>query len=138
MKALPLVVLLLSSLLNAQGFKCAEVKPDRYEAGEFRGFARLPLVQFVEVAPPLHARNVGGKVVDPSGAPIPTVLVEPKDVKGTVHSTRTNKDGYFGFRLPRGKYVLWVTCSGFNAFTCQLTVDRQGSPQVTVQLSFSA
>ncbi len=52
--------------------------------------------------------------MDPTGAPLPRVLVEIRDDQGkTVASTQTNGRGQFTFDLMTGKYTLSATLAGF-------------------------
>src|SRR5258708_18498211 len=58
---------------------------------------------------------ITGRIMDPSGAALPSATVTAKDVdRGTVVKTQTNSEGAYNFsRLPIGKYEVRVEASGF-------------------------
>jgi vitamin B12 transporter len=58
-------------------------------------------------------RHITGTVIDQSGAPVPRVLIEIKDVKGpVVASSLTDQQGRFAFDLADGSYTLNASASG--------------------------
>ena len=80
----------------------------------------LALAVLILLAPPLALGQevtaaVTGRVVDPSGAALPSAIVTAKDMdRGTVWKTQTNSEGAYNLPLlPIGKYEVRVEASGF-------------------------
>jgi vitamin B12 transporter len=72
--------------------------------------------------PPAEAssihQTISGRVLDPSNAPLPQVLLEVHNDQGKIiAATRTNGRGDYSFSLPQGKYSVTATLAGFAPIT---------------------
>src|SRR3954451_6657591 len=83
----------------------------------------------------LHGQQVTaaiqGKVLDPSGAPVPNANITAKDLdRGTVSTTVTNADGIYTLpRVPIGRYEVRAEAKGFQTAV---------NPAVTLELNQAA
>ncbi|KAL1765007.1 carboxypeptidase M, partial [Sigmodon hispidus] len=68
--------------------------------------------------------GVKGQVFDPSGRPLPNVIVEVQDRKH-ICPFHTNKFGEYYLLLLPGSYVINVTVPGYNPYFTKLTVPRK-------------
>lgn len=88
------------------------------------------------------ARSLAGVVVDPSGAPIPGVLVEEvsPDWKGSLRSTKTDANGSFEFDPVKGRrlYYFQLRQDGFNPLLVRVKVDRRRGKDLRLTLIVAA
>ena len=80
---------------------------------------------------------VSGRVLDPSGAPLPQTLIEVRSGDGKpLAVTRTNGRGEYSFHLPQGTYTMTATVAGFAPITNRiLEVTASASPMdLTLQI----
>lgn len=80
-----------------------------------------------------------GVVTDPSAAVVPDAVVEVRDIaKGTVQSTKTDRDGvYQFFFLAPSRYTLTVTHDGFRklSLTVSVLLGPPGPVNVTLEIA---
>lgn len=80
-----------------------------------------------------------GVVTDPSAAVVPDAVVEVRDIaKGTVQSTKTDRDGvYQFFFLAPSRYTLTVTHDGFRklSLTVSVLLGPPGTVNVTLEIA---
>jgi vitamin B12 transporter len=59
-------------------------------------------------------QTITGRVLDPSGVPLPQTLLEVHNSQGRIiAATRTNGRGEYSLALPQGKYSVTATLAGF-------------------------
>lgn len=82
----------------------------------------------IRVEKPFLAASLSGFVVDANDSPIPGVYVErmSADWKKTLSTTRSNVNGYFGFKVDRpGTYFLRLSADGFQEYEVTVKVVRK-------------
>ena len=69
---------------------------------------------------------IRGKILDPTDSPLPIAKVLLKNESdGTEYWVETDDNGLFKIKgLREGKYLVWVSASGFNTTTFTLSVDK--------------
>jgi hypothetical protein len=88
--------------------------------------------ELVIIDEPQLAQRVEGVVLDPSGAPIPEMVVTERtpDWVTVLRSTTTDSKGHFRFSRQRGKtvYYLYFYHPSFNELALKLKLDKN-APQ---------
>jgi hypothetical protein len=123
-------------------------------------------IELVIIERPFHAHNLAGVVVDPSGAPIPGVVVEEcdasfsprplndpaekpspitvlwdcdRDPKHVIASEKTDANGHFSF--PRAKkakaYYLHLSVAGFDPMQVIVNVGRYERSELHIQMNIA-
>ena len=84
----------------------------------------VALLGLLLVPADLRAQNVavGGTIVDPSGLPLPDVIVTLRAEGGASIKTSTDVDGRFHFDASVGKYTLAAELNGFERATREVLV----------------
>jgi vitamin B12 transporter len=83
-------------------------------------------------------QTISGRVLDPSGAPLPQTLLQVRNAQGKlVAATRTNGRGEYSLNLPQGKYSVGATQAGFAPMTDRpLEVPSSTAPvDLTLQIA---
>ena len=121
-----LIVLSIPLLFTA----CKRRIPPEYEYPQGWVTAQHPLVQ---------ARSLSGSVVDPSGAPIRSVLVESTtpDFQKRLAVTLTNERGEFRLHGGAGKHYLRLRFRGFNDYLVPVVVTRSSPETLLIKLEIS-
>jgi hypothetical protein len=98
-----------------------------------------PAGWLTEKHPPIQARSLSGRVLDPSGAVMQRVLVErmTPDFKRRLAATVTNEKGEFRLHGGPGKYYLRFRCRGFNDYLVPVVVTHSSSETFVVKLEIS-
>jgi Carboxypeptidase regulatory-like domain len=85
--------------------------------------------QTVEIEKVQLARSLGAVVHDPTGSPIPGVLVEEfsSDWKESLRSTKTDTSGAFTFAPVKGRgiYFLQLRMNGFDPLRVRVKLDAK-------------
>jgi hypothetical protein len=98
-------------------------------------------VSIIEYEKVQLARSLTALVHDPTGSPIPGVLVEEcsSDWKESLRSTKTDTAGGFSFAPVKGRsvYYLQLKMNGFNPLRIHVKVDpkRGKNLQLTMELA---
>ena len=109
---------------------------ERYQSGKWKGFTSYTAFEIVEIEKPFTVREIAGSVLlgitkDPLG----DVLVEIRDSKGRIRSTKTDVHGHFRFRgLQEGSYDFKTTLIGFSSVTGRFVIDRDTQKPDSVEL----
>src|SRR5256885_9072559 len=108
-----------------------------------RALAVLLGIALVAVLPSLAQEHsqpflVQGKVVEPSGGPVPGAAVFLDSNNGDTANATTNRTGNFQLKVSGGKkHVLRVVAQGFRAEVIELPLDNAGKIQLTVSLKIA-
>ncbi len=102
-----------------------------------RRFAALALLTTSAVFAQAVSGNIGGTVLDPTGATVPNASVVITDLdRGTVYNVQSNNDGNFSqTHLLGGRYEVKVTSAGFGTYTATATVQVDATTSLDVKLS---
>ncbi|MBZ5654766.1 MAG: carboxypeptidase-like regulatory domain-containing protein [Acidobacteriia bacterium] len=89
--------------------------------------------------PTAQARSLSGTVLDPSGAPMRSVLVERMmpDFKKRLAATITNERGEFRLHGGAGKHYLRFRYRGFNDYLLPVVVAHSSRETLLVKLEIS-
>jgi carboxypeptidase family protein len=109
---------------------CQRRIPPEYEYPQGWVTAEHPIAQ---------ARSLSGSVLDASGAPRQSVLVErmTPDFKKRLAATLTNERGEFRLRGGAGKYYLRFRYRGFNDYLLPVAVAHSSRETLVVKLEIS-
>jgi hypothetical protein len=109
---------------------CKRRIPPEYEYPQGWITTQHPLVQ---------ARSLSGRIVDPSGAPIRSVLVErtTPDLQKRLAATLTDERGEFRLRSGAGKYYLRFRFRGFNDYVLPVVVTHSSREFLVIKLELS-
>lgn len=98
-------------------------------------------VATVEIDEVQLAHSLDAVVHDPTGSPMPGVLVEElsSDWKESLRSTKTNAAGRFTFALVKGRHVYYfqLTSKNFNPLRVRVKVDRGRGKKLELQMELS-
>jgi vitamin B12 transporter len=84
-------------------------------------------------------RTITGRVLDPSGAPLPQTLLKVLNKQGTMMAaTRTNGRGEYSLNLPQGKYSVTATLAGFAPITDRPLEVASSNSQVDFTLQIAS
>ncbi len=98
-----------------------------------------PAGWLTEEYPLVRARSLSGRVLDPSGAPMQSVLVErmTSDFKQRLAATLTNEKGDFRLSGGAGKYYLRFRYRSFNDYLVPVVVTHSSREPFVVTLRVS-
>jgi hypothetical protein len=95
-------------------------------------------LEIVEIEQVQLVKSIKGVVNDPTGAPIPGVVVEERsaDWKDVLRSTETDDKGRFHFRKTENKAVYYIefSRSGFDFLRVKIQLDKNGKPSLILKL----
>jgi outer membrane cobalamin receptor len=109
-----------------------------------RRFPALPIIALALLAacaPAALAQtaSIQGRVIDPSGAPIPAAVVNLRAASGVVRQTPSRTDGSYVFSgVPPGSYDLGASVEGFRADPVRVTVIEADALHADIRLSLAA
>jgi Carboxypeptidase regulatory-like domain len=98
-------------------------------------------VQTIEIKKVRLTRSLGAVVQDPTGSPLPGVLVEEfsSDWKESLRSTKTDTSGGFTF-VPvkgRGIYYLQLRMNGFDPLRVRVKLDAKRGTNLQLKMDVS-
>ena len=97
--------------------------------------------QTIEIEKVQLARSLAAMVLDPTGPPIPGVLVEEfsSDWKESLRSTRTDATGGFTFAPVKGRdvYFLELRINGFDPLRVRVKIDPKQGKNLRLKLELA-
>ena len=94
--------------------------------------------QTIEIEKVQLARSLGAVVHDPTGSPIPGVLVEEfsSDWKESLRSTKTDTSGGFTFAPVKGRgiYYLQLRMNGFDPLRVRVKLDTKRGTNLQLKM----
>jgi hypothetical protein len=97
-----------------------------------------PQYQTIEIEKVQLARSLGAVVHDPTGSPIPGVLVEEfsSDWKESLRSTKTDTSGGFTFAPVKGRgiYYLQLKMNGFDPLRVRVQLDTKRGTNLQLKM----
>lgn len=113
---------------------------ERYPAGRYKGFTRLPHENnIVELTNVFEVRDVSGFVHYPGrGEGLGGVLIELRDVSDLVHATRTDEQGRFHVDgLRDGTYTFKAALDGFESVAGTILVTKKAKASRRIDFDLS-